>query len=161
MAILLLGGAIAILGWPLVDSASAASSCKEKKRDLTAFESYTAHTTVKNRTKDLTFYAEIFRHTSNLKEKKKISPGEDASAQMSFSDAAGTNIVVHVYKSNDMVYGVCSFYVTFPNDKTTLWSPYDPLCGGMVTLCNTCTVSCSKSFNPDKNRWNTYFTITD
>jgi hypothetical protein len=138
-----------------------AGECQEKKRALSLLGTKVrAHTVIKNRTKGTTFTA-ILKKNGKEKNKKIVKPSEDASILESSKAAGEWTDTYTVTMSVEGVSGsaVCNYDIYYKSDNTTWKLNLNPSCKNLDKPCVGCSFSCTKSWNSDKDRWNTDFTI--
>ena len=95
---------------------------------------------------------------------KTVAPGELVGQFAKFGDKSDDTFVdftVSVAEQGSGKSVACAFRVK--HGQSTIWDlakDADAVCGDALVLCPKCKVSCDKSYYPDKQRWNTTFTIT-
>jgi hypothetical protein len=162
----LMGAVLALLlvtAFPIAPAL--AGSCSDTKREAKGFESEMgAHTFVKNQTQNTTFKVKIYRNDTK-KADTNLSPGEEVShlANMMESGKNSDTFTMSLSKTDDSNSASCVYKVTFNiNTNNTKWEKgQNPVCIDPKDLCDGCSVSCDKSYNQDKDRWNTHFKIED
>jgi hypothetical protein len=152
-----------------------AGACQMTKRDHSLYPSSAddaVHTTVHNnttgtnpdKTKGITFDVTIDRERTE-KANKTVAPG-DMVGQLSklginMADSF-VDFTVSVAAQGGGKSVSCAFRIKY--GQSTVWDLLKgarSVCGDASVLCPKCKVSCDKSYHPDKQRWNTTFTITN
>jgi len=145
-----------------------AGSCKNTSRSGKMMDSskLSADTLVKNQRSSGKYDVQILRG-GTVKQSKTLSPGESvshlATTSWNATDPAST-LEVRVFKPGETSnYASCAYKV-HDNNGSYVWKlAQDPICQNLSNICpdGDCDITCSKSFNKDKDKYKTHFTIVD
>ena len=145
-----------------------AGSCKDTTRSGKMIDSnkLSADTLVKNQRSSGNYAVQILRG-GTVKQSKTLSPGESvshlATTSWNATDPAST-LEVRVFKPGETSnYASCAYKVHDNNGDFEWKLTQDPICQNLNNICpeGDCDITCSKSFNKDKDKYKTHFTIVD
>jgi hypothetical protein len=139
-----------------------AGDCTDTTRKVSVtnslFSDGAADTTVRNQASDLSADVTISRRDA---EKQSATLNNGNSTGFLAKGTESAEITVTIKDPDTTGTAKCGYEVSTKSSKTTWSRTQNANCSDVKSFCSSCKITCSKSYNPDKNRWNTTYTIKD